>query len=55
MERSLKMVDGHYQVALPWRADPPYLPNNRSMVERRAVLLRKQGPGLIFQVQHDHE
>ena len=42
MERSLKMVDGHYQVALPWRADPPYLPNNRSMVERRAVLLRKR-------------
>ena len=41
MERSLKMVDGHYQVALPWNTDPPYLPNNRSMVERRAALLRK--------------
>ena len=42
MERSLKMVDGHYQVALPWRTDPPYLPNNRSMVERRTALLRKR-------------
>ena len=42
MERSQKMVDGHYQVALPWRTDPPYLPNNRSMVERRAALLRKR-------------
>ena len=42
MERSLKMVDGHFQVALPWRTDPPYLPNNRSMVERRAALLRKR-------------
>ena len=42
MERSLKMVDGHYQVALPWRRDPPYLPNNRSMVEHRAALLRER-------------
>lgn len=42
MEQSLKMVDGHYQVALPWRNDPPYLPNNRSMVERRAELLKKR-------------
>ena len=44
MERSLKMVDGHYQVALPRRTDPPYLPSNRSMVERRAALLRKRLP-----------
>ena len=35
MERSLKM-------ALPWRTDPPYLPSNRSMVDRRAALLRKR-------------
>ena len=43
MERSLKMVteNAHYQVALPWGTDPPYLPNNWSMVERRAALLRK--------------
>lgn len=33
MERSLKMLDGHYLVALPWCTDPLYLPNNRSMVE----------------------
>lgn len=32
MERTLKMVDGHYQVALPWRCDPP----------RRGLLLKKQ-------------
>ena len=42
MERSLKMVDGHYRVVLPCRKDPPYLPNNRSMVQRRAALLRKR-------------
>ena len=33
MERTLKMVDGHYQVALHWRYDPPYLPNNRVIAE----------------------
>ena len=41
MERTLKMVDGHYQVALPWRYDPPYLPNNRVVAERRGLLLKK--------------
>lgn len=42
MERSIKMVDGHYQVALPWRTDPPCFPNNRSMVERRATLQKQR-------------
>ena len=42
LEKSLKWVDGHFQVALPWRNDPPYLPNNRLMAERRATLLRKR-------------
>ena len=42
MARSLKMVDGHFQVALPWCTDPPYLPSNRPMVERPAALLRKR-------------
>ena len=42
MERTLKMVDGHYQVALPWRYYPPYLPNNRVVAERRGLLLKKR-------------
>ena len=42
MERTLKMVDGHYQIALPWRYDPPYLPNNRVVAERRGLLLKKR-------------
>ena len=42
MERTLKMVDGHYQVALPWRYDQPYLPNNRVVAERRGLLLKKR-------------
>lgn len=28
MEDSVKIVSGHYQVVLPWRNQPPYLPNN---------------------------
>ena len=42
MENSATMVDGHYQVALPWREPNPYLPNNRSMAERWLFLLKKR-------------
>ena len=42
MEGSLREVNGHFQVALPWRHDPPYLPNNKVMAERRALLLRRR-------------
>ena len=42
MEDSVKIVSGHYQVALPWRNQPPYLPNNRIAAEQRLQLLRKR-------------
>ena len=45
MAETLKMVDGHFQVALPWRDNPPYLPNeynNRVMAERRGLFLKKR-------------
>lgn len=42
MEDSVKKVSGHYQVALPWRQQPPYLPNNRVAVEQRLHLLKKR-------------
>ena len=42
MEQSLKVVNGHFQVGLPWRTNPPYLPNNRLTVEQRAALLKKR-------------
>ena len=29
---SIKLENGHYQLALPWRNDPPCLENNRSVV-----------------------
>ena len=42
MESSAKLVDGHYQLALPWREPAPKLPNNRIMAERRLQLLKKR-------------
>lgn len=42
MESTVKLVDGHYQLALPWREPVPKLPNNRIMAERRLELLKKR-------------
>ena len=42
IEDSVNIVSGHYQVALPWRNQPPYLPNNRLVAEQRLQLLRKR-------------
>ena len=42
MERSLKKVNGHFQVALPWKSYPPSLPNNGEMAERRCQLLKRR-------------
>ncbi len=51
MEQSVKLEDGHYQVALPWRQYPPFLPFNRSMAERRLQMLknRLQQDGELFE------
>ena len=38
MEISAKLVDGHYEIGLPWRYGIPNLPNNRSMAEQRLRL-----------------
>jgi hypothetical protein len=40
MEDSAKLVDGHYQIALPWRDSTPSLPNNKQMVEKRLISLQ---------------
>ena len=42
MERSLKKVEGHYQVALPWKNQSPCIPNNRVLAEHRLNLLKKK-------------
>lgn len=38
MEETAVKIDGHYQVALPWRKKPPCLPNNRQLAESRIRL-----------------
>ena len=42
MEESLKKVNRHYQVALPWKNNSPNLPQNREMAERRLKGLQKK-------------
>ena len=42
MEESSKKVAGHYQIALPWRQQPPYLANNRILAVHRLQLLKKK-------------
>ena len=40
MENSIEMVEGQYQVALPWRKENPVLPNNKEIAERRLGSLK---------------
>ena len=42
MEQSVKLEDGHYQIALPWRKYPPFLPYNRFMAQRRLQALKNR-------------
>ena len=42
IEGSVKKVSAHYQIALPWRQHPSYLPNNRVLAEQRLYLLKKK-------------
>ena len=42
MEDSAKIVDGHYQIALPWRNYPPDLPNNKVDAEHRLKSLKNR-------------
>jgi len=42
MEESIKLVDGHYQLALPWKRPNTALPNNRVCAEGRLRLLKKR-------------
>ena len=42
MEKSAKLVNGHYQVALPWRREPPDIPNNKIIAECRLRSLKNR-------------
>ena len=42
METSVTKQDGKYMVALPWRHDPQFLPNNRCVAEARLRHLKRK-------------
>ncbi|KAK3746525.1 hypothetical protein QZH41_016739, partial [Actinostola sp. cb2023] len=42
MEETAKLVNGYYEVALPWRVYPPNLSNNKVLAERRLAMLKKR-------------
>ena len=42
MENSFVKVNGHYQVALPWRSYPPHLHDNRELAAKRCELLKRR-------------
>ena len=42
MEKSVRQVDGHYQISLPWRYSPPCLPDNKLLAEKRLQQLQRR-------------
>lgn len=42
VEESIKLVDGHYQLALPFKTDDVKLPNNRPVAEQRLAHLQRK-------------
>ena len=42
MEGSVKLVDGHYKMDLPWRFSKPYLPHNKLLAEARLRILKRK-------------
>ncbi|XP_028410467.1 uncharacterized protein LOC114533081 [Dendronephthya gigantea] len=42
MDSSVKLVDGHYEIGIPWKYDEPSLPNNKPMAEKRLEYLKKR-------------
>ena len=41
-EDTVKFVNGHYHLAIPWRNSQPCLPNNRSIAEHRLTYLKRK-------------
>ena len=46
MEQTAKLVNGHYEIGLPWKNNPPHLSNNRLQAEQRLRSLKRR-------LQHD--
>ena len=41
-DASVHVVNGHYELDIPFKQTPPTLPDNRKMVERRPGYLRRK-------------
>ena len=42
MDGSANLSNGHYEIALPWKNDPPLLVNNKSQAKQRLHQLKKR-------------
>ena len=42
MKASIQLVNGHYEISLPWKDGCPTLPNNRPMAEQPLLQLKKR-------------
>ena len=42
MKDTVKITNGHYEMALPWKNYPPCLQNNKSLAQHRLSLLKKK-------------
>ena len=42
MNETATLMNGHYEIALPWKNDPPGLENNRVIAEHRLKMLKKR-------------
>ena len=42
MEETAQLKENHYEIALPWKSDPPRLEDNRPMAEHRLNLLKRR-------------
>ena len=42
MKASIQLVNGHYEISLPWKDGCPNLPNNRPMAEQRLLQLMRR-------------
>ena len=42
MEDTVRLTNGHYEMALPWKNYPPCLQNNKSLAQHRLSLLKRK-------------
>ena len=42
MENSLRLVGGHFEVAMLWKSDIPWLPNNKQTIKARLQSLKRK-------------